>query len=69
MYFMPRDPDDEMFGGDGNGKCRRYPPILIAGIDEVWAEYIAGSGECEIDFFAQPFLASYEWCGEHKPIE
>lgn len=59
IYFKPREPDEEL-AGDGNGKCRRYPPILIAGIDSEAAEYITGCAGCEVDFFSQPNLARYK---------
>ena len=65
LYFKPRD-DDEELAGDDAGKCRRYPPILISGIDADDAEYITGTWARDADYFSQPFVVGYEWCGEHK---
>jgi hypothetical protein len=65
LYFRPRD-DDEELAGDGAGKCRRYPPMLIAGIDEDDAEYIAGSWARDTNYFSQPYVIGHEWCGEFK---
>ena len=66
LFFRPRDPDEEL-AGDGAGKCQRYPPVLISGIDEDDAEYITGSWARDTNYFSQPYVLGHAWCGEHKP--
>lgn len=47
-------------------KCRRYPPVLITGIPEEYSEDITGAGVSQADFFSQPWVALWDWCGEYK---
>jgi hypothetical protein len=53
---------------DGDGKCRRYPPVLITGLDEEAHWDITGIAGNETDFFAQPYVCGYCWCGEWKAM-
>lgn len=66
-FFKPRD-EDELNHDDGDGKCRRYPPVLITGLSEEQSTYLTGIAGNETDFFEQPYVASFDWCGEYKAI-
>ena len=48
------------------GKCRRFPPVLITGISDENAEYITGVLGGSVDFFSQPWVAPFDLCGEFK---
>ncbi len=47
------------FGDDGEGVCRRYPPIYLGGDDHyddhAWASPVV--------------IAGFDWCGEWKPMD
>jgi hypothetical protein len=69
-FFRPRDEDEiETIGHDDkDGKCRRYPAVLITGLHEDHSELICGISGNETDFFEQPYVSDSDWCGEYKPI-
>ena len=64
-YFLKRD-DDHIESGDDVGQCRRYPPVLVAGLDDEQAEYLTGVSGDETDFFVQPYVSGLSWCGEFR---
>ena len=51
------------------GRCRRFPPVLISGIPEDQYEYITSLDGSAVDFFSQPWVLNYDWCGEYKRME
>jgi hypothetical protein len=62
-FFKARE-EDELDHDDGDGKCRRYPPVLITGLDDEEHILITGIAGNETDFFSQPYVRGYGWCGE-----
>lgn len=62
-FFKARE-EGERENDDGTGKCRRYPPVLITGLDDEAHTDITGVSDNETDFFEQPYVYDYDWCGE-----
>lgn len=57
---------------DGQGFCRRYPPMPVVNITTLWVEYAQESSGHTYSTDPEhyfPETVADEWCGEWKEIE